>query len=358
MYSLQAAGERPGEKEEAADTVTQVRDGLTQFFQMYPEYLLFRWNLTTYAVLIKGDDVQIDTLTTRCIEAVQAQVQPFEKEVSWYLAAGQKTGRLSGLSACFEEVSRIFSYRHLPGSSHILTKENAARWTQSEDKNSLKNLDMRKIDPAVLRGFLQNGQMEEVTGFVDEYVESLYDAAGSTLFCQYLMLNVRFTAVGFLEELGRTQEEAQELLPGLAQIGQKLTIEELKTYIANILEYVLQMREQETKSQSRRLVRQAVEYIDRNYSDENISLKEVAAYTYVSANYFSAVFSQEMNQTFVEYLTQKRMERAKELLRQSDKRSAEIAAEVGYKDPHYFSFVFRKTQGCTPRDYRTGGKKG
>ena len=64
-----------------------------------------------------------------------------------------------------------------------------------------------------------------------------------------------------------------------------------------------------------------------------------------------------MRQTFVEYLTKKRIERAKELLRQTDLRSAEIAAEVGYKDPHYFSFVFRKTQGCTPRDYRTGSRK-
>ena len=106
------------------------------------------------------------------------------------------------------------------------------------------------------------------------------------------------------------------------------------------------------------MIRQAVEYINAHYTDENLSLKEVSGYTNVSANYFSAVFSQEMQQTFVEYLTKKRMDRAKELLRQGDKRSAEIAAEVGYKDPHYFSFVFRKTQGCTPRDYRMGGRRG
>ena len=111
-------------------------------------------------------------------------------------------------------------------------------------------------------------------------------------------------------------------------------------------------------SQGKDMIRQAVEYINGHYTDENLSLKEVAGYTNVSANYFSAVFSQEMQQTFVEYLTKKRMERAKELLLQGDKRSAEIAAEVGYKDPHYFSFVFRKTQGCTPRDYRMGGRRG
>ena len=61
-----------------------------------------------------------------------------------------------------------------------------------------------------------------------------------------------------------------------------------------------------------------------------------------------------MGLSFVEYLTQKRMTRAKQLLRQSRKRTGEIAAEVGYRDPRYFSFVFKKTQGCTPREYRGG----
>ena len=58
----------------------------------------------------------------------------------------------------------------------------------------------------------------------------------------------------------------------------------------------------------------------------------------------------------VEYLTQKRMETARRLLQQSDQRSCDIANAVGYKDPHYFSYLFKKTQGCTPRNYRGGGK--
>lgn len=72
----------------------------------------------------------------------------------------------------------------------------------------------------------------------------------------------------------------------------------------------------------------------------------------LSPNHFSAIFSQELGETFIEYLTRVRMERAKELLRTTSKKSTEIAYEVGYKDAHYFGSLFKKTQNCTPKEYR------
>ena len=92
--------------------------------------------------------------------------------------------------------------------------------------------------------------------------------------------------------------------------------------------------------------------MEENFTDDSLTLNRVAGVANVSANHFSALFSQEMGQTFIEYLTQLRMSRAKEQLRCTDMRSGEIALEVGYKDPHYFSFLFKKTQGCTPSEYR------
>ena len=102
----------------------------------------------------------------------------------------------------------------------------------------------------------------------------------------------------------------------------------------------------------------AIRYIEKNYTDEAISLNSVAQAINISANYLSALFSQKMGVSFVEYLTQKRMNRAKQLLQRTNLRSSEIAYEVGYRDPRYFSFVFRKTQGCTPRAFRAGETEG
>ena len=117
------------------------------------------------------------------------------------------------------------------------------------------------------------------------------------------------------------------------------------------------IRDEKSDFQSRKMMRKALEYIDENYAKENLSLNEVADEVKVSANYFSAVFSQNMQKTFVEYVTAKRMEKAKKLLRNTEKSFGEIAMEVGYKDAHYFSFVFKKTQKCSPREYRAGKKQ-
>lgn len=118
----------------------------------------------------------------------------------------------------------------------------------------------------------------------------------------------------------------------------------------------MELRDRESDNRGRKILKRALEYIEQNYMQETLSLNTVAGKVGVSANYFSAMFSQAMDVTFIEYVTQKRMEKAKKLLRQTEKHSGDIALEVGYKDPHYFSFVFKKTQGCTPREYRLAAK--
>ena len=123
-----------------------------------------------------------------------------------------------------------------------------------------------------------------------------------------------------------------------------------------MLESAISIRDKEIDYQNRKMLRRALEYIEENYDKETLSLNSVAGQVKVSANYFSAIFSQSMQKTFIEYVTGKRMEKAKKLLRSTDYSSNQIAMEVGYKDPHYFSFVFKKTQGCSPREYRTGKK--
>ncbi len=95
----------------------------------------------------------------------------------------------------------------------------------------------------------------------------------------------------------------------------------------------------------------AKEYINTHYQ-KDISLDEVSEHVDISPYYFSKIFKTETGQNFIEYLTMIRMDKAKELLRESDLSMKEICAEVGYSDPNYFSRTFKKNVGQTPTEYK------
>ena len=360
-YNLALVSAMP-ESGSAAETYSEpgarIRDGMVAHFLRHPEYILFRWNLTSFAVLLLERQEDMDAIVNRCIHKVQELYQTFGPELNWYVAMGTPTRRLSALPGCFEEVSRLWAYRHILPEQHILTAETVNSLTGTGSDHDLSGLDMSKVNPAMLTGVLQNASAQEIPSFVDEYIHSLEDALESKPFCQYLMLSARFTATQFVESLGVGQKEYLAGLSCLGMVGQQISADDMKRYLSDILLQAIKLRDRVTGSQYSGQLQQAVRYIDEHYRCEDISLNRVAKEVNLSPNYLSAVFSQEMGTTFVEYLTAKRMEKARALLRSSDMRSGEIAAAVGYKDSHYFSFLFKKTQGCTPRDYRSGkGKK-
>lgn len=100
------------------------------------------------------------------------------------------------------------------------------------------------------------------------------------------------------------------------------------------------------------VISRAVAYVQANYCDPNITLISVAEHVGMSTAHFSTVFSQTMGRSFIAYLTGLCIEKAKELLAASDMKLSDIAMEIGYNEPNYFSHVFRKNEGLTPKEYR------
>ncbi|HET7578076.1 MAG TPA: response regulator [Bacillales bacterium] len=99
------------------------------------------------------------------------------------------------------------------------------------------------------------------------------------------------------------------------------------------------------------LLQEARHYIDEHYR-ESLTLEEVAEQIKLSPYYFSKLFKERNGATFIEYLTEVRIRRAKELLRMTRLSLKEICFEAGYRDPNYFSRVFKKNTGRSPSEYR------
>lgn len=94
------------------------------------------------------------------------------------------------------------------------------------------------------------------------------------------------------------------------------------------------------------------EYISRNYMNETLSVKNISEHVFLSASYVCTFFKNETGQTLNQYLTEYRMERAKQLLADPRYKITDISSRVGYSDGNYFGKSFKKYTGFTPSEYR------
>lgn len=119
-------------------------------------------------------------------------------------------------------------------------------------------------------------------------------------------------------------------------------------YVQQAIKLIQQEREQQTFS----MIDAALSYIARNYQRE-LLLEEVAEHVHLNPYYFSKVFKQQTGETFIDYITRIRIEKAKQWMGNKEMSLKEICYLVGYNDPNYFSRVFKKVTGMTPSAYRS-----
>lgn len=211
-----------------------------------------------------------------------------------------------------------------------------------------------QFDRGIVENFLKNGLSAEVPAFTEDFFLRLGSGGiESVMFRQYMVMDMYFCATGFLRKLGCSDEEISASLGNLDHIQEIVSSrDEVRTYLEQLIEKTIQIRDTKATTRYGKLIDEAREYIQKNYADEDISLNSTAESVNLSPNHFSSIFSQETGQTFIEYLTGLRMDKARELLRCSDLKTSEIAYQVGYQDAHYFSYLFRKMNDCSPREYR------
>ena len=358
IFTMNCDEDFSGQRDEYSSWEAESLELLENFFAGHSSAMLFRSNIFSYGVLLKGQRETIEENTRACVDEIRKILSRQDGRREWFLAVGQSVERLSQIQKSYHTASRAFSQRYLYDENILYydemeTMEHPGGQAETEDNAYLQKVDVNALNPAILQKFLSNGLQEETENFVKDYFYAIgQEPMESLVFRNYVILNVRFSVISFIKGLGcdTNEMESADTEEVLAESGKNM--ESAIAYAKKMISQAIEIRDQNSGNKNRSILKTAVDFIDSHYMDEEISLNTVANVANVSSNHFSALFSQNMGQTFIEYLTSLRMNKAKELLRCTGMRSSEIAGEIGYKDAHYFSYLFKKTQGMTPSDYR------
>lgn len=356
IFTMDSGRKMPGISDEYSEKEARKHEKMQGFFLNHPFAMLFRNAAFSYAVLVKENRSEPGENTKKCVDFFRETLGD-EKDQDWFLAVGQPVERMSSIKISYHAASKAFARRYLYD-GNILYYEDLEQEKTAKDKGiCLKKIDINALNPAILENFLGSGLLEETEDFVRDYFHAIgHEAMASMVFRNYVILNIRFSVLGFLKKLGCEVKELEE--HNVEDFLEKKagSMEAAEKYAEEMIHKAIMARDENSGNKNRSILKTAVAYIDSHYMDENLSLNTAAQVANISANHFSALFSQNMGQTFIEYLTSIRMRHARELLRCTGKRSNEIAAEVGYKDAHYFSYLFKKIQGMTPSEYRKTGE--
>lgn len=319
----------------------------------YKNILTFDRGIEGNAYIMKADSLEeLDITCNTFLNNIKDILSKYP-EVSYFGGIGIPVNRLSRLSESYESASLYFARRFFLKENAILSSNQTPDNLYKENHTSIENVNLEDLDTKKVESFLKNGEASEIHFFVDEFIKSvIVMGRKSLLFKQYFLINTYFTVLSFLKDLGREDVMAEEEAVNIHKLNIMMNSQEVRDYLVRILSIAIEQRDIIRTKRYHSIIEQSKDYIGKHYNDDNLSLNEVAAYVNLSPSHFSTVFSRETGTSFIRYLTDLRMAKARELLKCTDLRCLEISNEVGYKDPHYFSYLFKKEHNCTPMQYR------
>lgn len=345
------SGELLGEAEYAIEKLTE---RLEYVFE-------FQRGVEGWAFLLMADNEEQMSERVKELSKDLEEIMKNYSTIAYFGGIGQPVARLRELEESFREAERALAARFTMELNRIISVEDIRMAQNVDTLDDIEITSFGEIEKTrtMLEKFLNNGAEDEIDEFVDVYINELPEEnLKSVLMRQYIIMDAYIVMMSFCEKFegieGEMQAQSEELKNSMKTIQ---TVEEIKNYIRMLLKKIIGVRDTISGRRYSDIIEIAKDQIRKTYMSDEISLNTIAAEVGMSPSYFSSIFSKEMGKTFVEYLTEIRMDRAKELLMCSSMKTSEIGYEVGYKDPHYFSYIFKKTQNCTPKEFRARGKE-
>ncbi|MDF2905015.1 MAG: two-component response regulator [Herbinix sp.] len=253
---------------------------------------------------------------------------------------------LMELSHSYQGAKNAIDYR-------ILLDSNQAIYIRDvETQENVQNVWESRYTENILRE-IKLGEVDDLVKAIQDLINYIKNSNISFQLYQVSLMEM----VTEIFKLGRAYQLDLDKVFGQdfninTKIYQFDSLEALKQWLLDSCVKVRSSIRRERTDTAKLMINKALDYLGEHYCDSEMSVDTLCGYLNVSATYFSILFKRETGLSFVNYLTKVRMEKALQLLNATDEKTYNISTMVGYTEPNYFSYVFKKYYGVSPSNYR------
>ncbi|MBW4085616.1 response regulator [Paenibacillus sp. S150] len=317
----------------------------------FGKVFIYRDDVVLLSVSDEKEETGITGRTYAILEEIRQNVQRFLK-LTVTAGSGTACSSPSLLFHSFSDALQALDYRLILGNNRVI-------WIEDVESRAGHMLAYDELTRQSLIRTIKLGTLQELKEVMDELFGGLDAAQVSTQEVQIFLLEIITSILRVAKESGSELGDFIGTgISSLTEIHKFNNMSEAKEWIIGVCSRLMDSIASERQSSYKLLIDQAKDYIRSHYEESDISIGRVCQHLHISTGYFSSIFKKEMKMTFVSYLLQIRLEAAKELLRSTELKAFEIAERIGFADPNYFSFCFRKKYGQSPKEYKNSSRGG
>lgn len=308
--------------------------------QLFETYFSVRMHTGIWAICVLAeDDNKKDFLYEQMNQVMNEQLG-----LSVSVAASQIGHSVRDIPYLYSETVNIHSYAFLWGKNCLITHNDIQKQEQSKYEYP------HDIEKKLLNHLFSGKYNEAMADY------EAFDAALRLFSVEEIRLSSMLLAYAIRTASRKAMAEASGTLMEFDRFYKKLQaaedISEVNEMFSNLIKEITDKLKRNSKERHESLISQTEAYVEKNYSDINLSMNQIADHVNISAAYLGRLFKQVTGNTFNDYLTRFRLQKACALLRGTDLTVNDISDQVGFTNSSYFYIVFKKNLECTPNQYR------